>query len=72
MGDDEAATQAHVFTLLAAAGIDADERLAEDLLPAHRATRRLLDVLDQIDLGEHEPATVFRWPSDVAGAGDHA
>lgn len=71
MRDDEVATQAHVHTLLAAAGLDADERLAEDLLPAHRATRRLLDVLDQIDLRENEPATVFRWPSDLAGAGEH-
>lgn len=67
MTDADVTTRAQLRTLLAAAGLASDGRLAEDLLPTHRATRRLLDRLDALDLGDAEPATVFRWPAELAG-----
>lgn len=52
---------------LAAAGLDAGDERLEELLPGYEALRAGAERARALDLGETEPAVVFRLPAPGEG-----
>jgi hypothetical protein len=62
---DEAALREQLRAALEAAGLEATDERVERLLPQYRGMRSGSARLATLDLGETEPAIVFRVPSET-------